>query len=105
MSTAWLTYVGGPTALLEWYGLRLLSDPTFDPAGTTYELPGYTLTKTQDPAVAAEDIGAVDAVLLSHDHHFDNLYRMGRAMLSTSSCVLTTDAGAARLRHGATGLA
>jgi len=28
-----LTYIGGPTALLEWGGLRLLSDPTFDPAG------------------------------------------------------------------------
>jgi L-ascorbate metabolism protein UlaG (beta-lactamase superfamily) len=29
-----LTYVGGPTAILEWRGLRLLTDPTFDRAGT-----------------------------------------------------------------------
>ena len=26
-------YIGGPTALLEFGGLRLLTDPTFDPAG------------------------------------------------------------------------
>jgi hypothetical protein len=28
-----LTYIGGPTALLEVGGLRLLTDPTFDPGG------------------------------------------------------------------------
>jgi len=26
-----VTVIGGPTALLEWAGLRLLLDPTFDP--------------------------------------------------------------------------
>jgi len=31
-----VTYIGGPTALLEWGGLRLLTDPTFDAAGTVY---------------------------------------------------------------------
>jgi L-ascorbate metabolism protein UlaG (beta-lactamase superfamily) len=30
------TYFGGPTALLELGGLRLLTDPTFDPAGEEY---------------------------------------------------------------------
>ena len=66
-----ITYVGGPTALLEWRGLRLLTDPTFDPAGTRYELPAYTLRKTQDPAVEPTAVGRLDAVLLSHDHHGD----------------------------------
>ena len=27
-----LTYIGGPTALLEFGGVRLLTDPTFDAA-------------------------------------------------------------------------
>jgi L-ascorbate metabolism protein UlaG (beta-lactamase superfamily) len=27
-----LTYIGGPTALLEYGGLRFLTDPTFDAA-------------------------------------------------------------------------
>ena len=35
-----VTYVGGPTALLEWGGLRLLTDPTFDPAGATFAAAG-----------------------------------------------------------------
>lgn len=92
-----LTYIGGPTALLELGGLRLLTDPTFDPAGSEYPRTGYALRKTQGPAVAAEAVGAVDAVLLSHDHHFDNLDHAGRQALAGASAVLTTAAGAGRL--------
>ena len=77
-----LTYIGGPTALLELAGLRLLTDPTFDPAGTEYRTPIYTLRKTTAPAVAADALGPIDAVLLSHDHHFDNLDHAGRALLT-----------------------
>jgi L-ascorbate metabolism protein UlaG (beta-lactamase superfamily) len=97
-----LTYVGGPTALLEWQGRRLLTDPTFDPAGTRYELPAYTLAKTQAPAVAPEQLGRLDVVLLSHDHHFDNLDHAGRALLPRAGSVVTTRDGAARLgdAHG-----
>ncbi len=36
MSLPRVTYVGGPTARLKWGGLRLLTDPTFDPAGGVY---------------------------------------------------------------------
>jgi L-ascorbate metabolism protein UlaG (beta-lactamase superfamily) len=99
-----ITYVGGPTALLEWGGLRLLTDPTFDPAGEEYPTATYTLRKTQGPAIALDAIGAVDAVLLSHDHHFDNLDRSGRALLGRAGRVLTTSAGAARVGPGAVGL-
>jgi L-ascorbate metabolism protein UlaG (beta-lactamase superfamily) len=98
------TYVGGPTALVEWRGLRLLTDPTFDPAGTRYELPGYTLVKTQDPALAAAEIGPIDAVLLSHDHHRDNLDDAGRELVGAAARVLTTRAGAERLGGGAIGM-
>ena len=63
--------VGGPTAVLEYAGLRLLTDPTFDPPG---EQAGG-LTKLTGPAVSADDVGAIDAVLLSHDQHSDNLDR------------------------------
>jgi L-ascorbate metabolism protein UlaG (beta-lactamase superfamily) len=100
-----LTYVGGPTALLEWRGLRLLTDPTFDPAGTSYDLPGYSLRKTQPPAVEANGMGELDAVLLSHDHHLDNLDEAGRALLPRAGRVLTTVDGAGRLGGNASGLA
>jgi L-ascorbate metabolism protein UlaG (beta-lactamase superfamily) len=100
-----LTYIGGPTALLEIAGFRFLTDPTFDPAGSEYATAVYTLKKTMSPAIAAGDIGHLDAVLLSHDHHFDNLDRAGRALLPSAGTVLTTAAGADRLGGNAIGLA
>lgn len=99
-----LTYIGGPTLLIEWQGLRLLTDPTFDRADTTYPTPVYTLHKTIGPAVRADRIGKIDAVLLSHDHHFDNLDHTGRTLLPSASTVLTTMAGAERLGGNARGL-
>jgi L-ascorbate metabolism protein UlaG (beta-lactamase superfamily) len=99
-----ITYIGGPTALIAWNGLRLLTDPTFDPAGSEYPTSAYTLRKTSDPALGAAEIGAIDVVLLSHDHHFDNLDHAGREILAKASIVITTEAGASRLGNNAIGL-
>ena len=45
-----VTLVGGPTALLEYGGLRLLTDPTFDDAPRTYGRDGApSLQKTAGP--------------------------------------------------------
>ena len=85
-----MTYIGGPTASIEWHGLRLLTDPTFDPAGSAYPTSAYTLRKTIGPALDAADIGPVDVVLLSHDHHFDNLDHAGRKLLASARIVITT---------------
>src|SRR5690348_3723069 len=91
------TYIGGPTALIEISGVRFLTDPTFDPAGSSYETPVYTLRKTIGPALGPESLDPLDAILLSHDHHFDNLDRAGRAMLARARFVLVPPAGAERL--------
>ncbi len=92
-----VTVFGGPTALIEYVGLRLLTDPTFDAPGD-YELgPGLVLTKTAPSATSAEAIGQVDVVLLSHDQHPDNLDNSGRAYLQDVPIVLTTPSGAERL--------
>jgi L-ascorbate metabolism protein UlaG (beta-lactamase superfamily) len=85
-------------------GLRLLTEPTFDPAGSEYPTAEYTLRKTQGPALGVDELGEIDAVLLSHDHHFDNLDVSGRAMLTTARRVITTPAGAERLGRNAIGL-
>ena len=98
------TYIGGPTALIEVSGVRFLTDPTFDPAGSSYETPVYTLHKTMGPALPPESLGPIDAVLLSHDHHFDNLDRAGRVMLTAARRVLVPPAGAERLGNAATGV-
>lgn len=100
-----LTYIDGPTALIEWGGLRFLTDPTFDPAGGDYRTSAYTLRKTRAPALLPDALGALDAVLLSHDHHFDNLDTAGRLVLGGAARVLTTQAGAERLGSGAQGMA
>ena len=99
-----ITLIGGPTALIETGGFRLLTDPTFDAPGD-YALPHVRLRKTAGPALAAEQVLPVDAVLLSHDQHSDNLDTAGRALLSRAARVITTQAGAQRLGGGATGLA
>jgi len=103
MSAPRFTLIGGPTALIEVAGFRLLTDPTFDGPGD-YPLPHVTLTKTGHPALAAADIGAVDAVLLSHDQHADNLDHGGRDFLPKAGRVLTTEVGARRLGGNAQGL-
>ncbi|HEY7180596.1 MAG TPA: MBL fold metallo-hydrolase [Blastocatellia bacterium] len=98
------TYIGGPSALLELGGLRLLTDPTFDPAGEEYPTGLHTLRKTMGPSLKPESLGRIDAVLLSHDHHFDNLDHSGRALLKSAGSVLTTKVGAERLGGNAIGI-
>lgn len=99
-----ITYIGGPTCLLEFDGLHLITDPTFDPAGSEYKSGPATLRKLAGPAIRSEDIGPFDYVLLSHDHHFDNLDHDGRALLPHAKKVLTTQEGANRLGGNALGL-
>jgi L-ascorbate metabolism protein UlaG (beta-lactamase superfamily) len=99
-----LTLIGGPTALIEFDGVRLLTDPTFDPPGLYQETP-VRFEKLSGPALSVEQIGALDAVLLSHDHHLDNLDKSGRAMLPSVPVVYTTNAGAGRLGGHALGMA
>ena len=100
-----ITHVGGPTVLVEAAGWTLLTDPTFDPAGGDYRFGwGTGSRKTSGPAIAAADLPPIDAVLLTHDHHGDNLDPAGRALLPAAGAVVTTAAGAERLGGGARGL-
>jgi len=104
VTAAKITLIGGPTALIEVGGFRLLTDPTFDAPGE-YKLPHVTLKKTSHPALTAEQIGRVDAVLLSHDQHADNFDHAGRAYAMQAPRLLTTVVGAKRLGGVAEGLA
>ncbi len=100
-----LTHIGGPTVLIEVGGWRLLTDPTFDPAGGSYRFGlGIGSRKLAGPSVAPGELGPIDAVLLSHDHHEDNLDPAGRALLPSAGIVVTTASGAERLGGNAHGL-
>jgi L-ascorbate metabolism protein UlaG (beta-lactamase superfamily) len=92
--------VGGPTAVFNYGGLRFITDPTFDPPGQQPR----GLVKLSGPAVAADALDPVDVVLLSHDHHPDNLDSAGREFLRRTGRVLTTTEGARRLGGNAAGL-
>jgi L-ascorbate metabolism protein UlaG (beta-lactamase superfamily) len=61
-------------------GVRLLTDPTFDPPGD-HVIGTRNLVKTSGPAVPIDQLGDLDAVLLSHDQHPDNLDDEGRKVL------------------------
>jgi L-ascorbate metabolism protein UlaG (beta-lactamase superfamily) len=95
-----VTRIGGPTALVEWEGWRILTDPTFDPPGRTYSFGfGTKSRKTTGPAISVDDLGPIDVVLLSHHQHADNLDDAGAALLARVGTVLTTRAGAKALDH------
>lgn len=98
-----ITLIGGPTALIEIDGVRIVTDPTFDAPGA-YQLPHVKLEKLSGPALSADSIGEVDAVLLSHDQHADRSFGQGFPGPGAGR-VLTTAAGARRLGNHAEGLA
>ena len=101
-----VTHIGGPTALIEVGGWRILTDPTFDPPGRRYGFGwGASSRKLTGPALAADALGQIDVMLLTHDHHGDNLDDAGRALLPSAGTVLTTVSGARRLAGHARGLA
>jgi len=104
-ATTTIQPIGGPTALLTYGGLRILTDPAFDPPGD-HPRPGSSIVlhKVTGPALGPDDVLPVDLVLLSHDHHSDNLDDAGRAFLPGAGSVLTTTAGAGRLGGNAVGL-
>jgi L-ascorbate metabolism protein UlaG (beta-lactamase superfamily) len=105
MSDVRFTHIGGPTVLIEFDGWRLLTDPTFDVPGRTYAFGwGTSSRKLTGPALHASTLGGVDAVLLTHDHHGDNLDHAGRALLATSTTTITTASGARRLGGATRGL-
>ncbi|WP_432828428.1 MBL fold metallo-hydrolase [Dactylosporangium sp. CA-092794] len=94
------TVLGGPTVVLDLGGLRIVSDPTFDPVGQH----GY-LTKTMASVATEEQLGAVDVVLVSHQDHPDNLDDRGRAFALAAPLLLTGPISAGKLGPPAAGLA
>lgn len=91
MNTVTAALVGGPTIVLRYAGRTIVTDPTFDPPG---KIDG--LTKTEGPAIEAEDLPPIDLALVSHDHHPDNLDVLGEQVARRATLALTTLAGAAR---------
>ncbi|WP_225849945.1 MBL fold metallo-hydrolase [Streptomyces sp. HPF1205] len=88
-------FAGGPTAVLDVAGLRLLADPTAD-----------TLAAVTGPArrPGAGGPGVIHVVLLSHLRHTDGLDCDERRLFATVPLTLTTAQAAMRLGRNATAL-
>ena len=100
-----ITHIGGPTVLIQLDGWRLLTDPTFDPPGREYRFGwGTGSVKLVGPAIDPSDLLPIHAVLLTHEHHDDNLDAAGRALLPSADTVVTTVSGSQRLDGDVRGL-
>ncbi|KAK3298815.1 beta-lactamase superfamily domain-containing protein [Chaetomium fimeti] len=91
-----VTHIGTATAIIHVDGINLLTDPVFSPAGTEWDLGVAVLKISDTPAKGLADLPHIDAVLLSHEDHPDNLDEPGRATLDGRH-VFTTPDGAKKL--------
>jgi L-ascorbate metabolism protein UlaG (beta-lactamase superfamily) len=98
-----ITHIDTACVLLNINGFKILTDPTLDKKDGIF--PQYVSSplafskKYCDPALSNEEIGKVDLVLLSHDHHSDNLDKNGRAFIKTVNTVLSTKDAVKRLKN------
>jgi L-ascorbate metabolism protein UlaG (beta-lactamase superfamily) len=101
-----ITHIDTACILININGFKILTDPTLN--NKDGWLPQYVSKplafskKYIDPALSAEEIGQVDLVLLSHDHHNDNLDKNGRAFIKTVPVVLSTKDAVKRLKNNNT---
>ncbi|KAK4539467.1 hypothetical protein LTR36_010903 [Oleoguttula mirabilis] len=83
-------FVGTATTILEWQGLRIMTDPNFLHAGDHVHLgPGVTGTRLTNPAIDLHEIPPIDAILLSH-YHADHFDEQVEASLSRDLPIITT---------------
>lgn len=98
-----ITHIDTACVLIDINGFKILTDPTLNKKDVFF--PQYVSSplafskKYIDPALSIQEIGKVDLVLLSHDHHNDNLDKTGRAFIKTVPIVLTTKDGFRRLNN------
>lgn len=85
-----VTYLGGPTVLLEYAGLTILTDPTFDEPREYPRDGATTLVKTRGPVILPSALPPVHLILLSHHDHRDNLDEAGLDLVRSGIPTLTT---------------
>lgn len=89
-TNASLFFVGTATTIIEWEGLRILTDPNFLHAGDHVHLgPGVSSMRQTNPAIDLEELPRIDAILLSH-YHEDHFDRVVEDKLSRTLPIITT---------------
>ena len=98
-TNASLLFVGTATTILEWHGLRLMTDPNFLHAGDHVHLgPGVTGTRKTNPFIDLHDLPPIDVVLLSH-YHADHFDQHVEASLRRDLPIISTPHAKAHLAH------
>ncbi|KAE8423345.1 Metallo-hydrolase/oxidoreductase [Aspergillus pseudocaelatus] len=70
----------------------MITDPFFSPAGTNFPITSeFPLDVDDDPAPRLDQFPVIDAVLLSHEDHVDNLDGLGRRLLDGRRVFTTVD--------------
>lgn len=98
-----ITHIDTACVLININGYKILTDPTLNKKDGFF--PQYVSKplsfskKYIDPALSVEEIGKVDLVLLSHDHHKDNLDATGKIFIKTVNTVLSTKDAVKRLKN------
>ncbi|KAF3043990.1 hypothetical protein E8E12_004795 [Didymella heteroderae] len=113
-NTISITHITTATTIISINGINLLTDPVFGPPSEHTNLrvfetlpeeiksqmdeppPGPHLTYVDGPALQLQELPPIDAILLSHEDHIDNLDPEGRKLLDGRR-VFTTQDGARNL--------
>ncbi|KAJ5544514.1 hypothetical protein N7535_007087 [Penicillium sp. DV-2018c] len=83
-------FVGTATTIIEWAGIRIMTDPNFLHAGDHVHLgPGVSSKRLTEPAVDLHELPRIDLVLLSH-YHEDHFDRKVEASLRRDLPIITT---------------
>lgn len=66
-----LMFIGTATTILEWEGIRLMTDPNFLRKGDRVQKgPGMSTTRLTDPAIDLYNLPRIDALLVSNYHEY-----------------------------------
>jgi L-ascorbate metabolism protein UlaG (beta-lactamase superfamily) len=100
-----LEWIGGPTALLERGGLRVLTDPMLGPRGdNAFTLPRHPSTGVLDAPVRrytappAFSLAGVNAIIVSHTHN-DHVDARAKEVLPKDLPLIVAAAGAEAMRQ------
>lgn len=98
MASVTVTHIGTATAIINIDGVNILTDPAF-PDGSDIQHKYAVLKTPQKAAIRLPDLPHIDAILLSHEDHPDNLDPQGRTLLMGRN-VITTVNGKEKLGGG-----
>jgi len=101
-----ITHISTACVLLEIGSVRILTDPIFDEGERYYHFrwPCIGATRRRGPALKPEQIPELDAILLSHAHHSDNLDENGKKLFGKARQIITTIHDKKYVRDDAIGL-